>query len=304
MPELLIPAIVIGAATVLGNVINAVSNKFTNDKNASAQKEVNATNLDFARQQFEEQKYLNRNQYQLAAADMEAAGINPAMAAGGVSLTAGSYSSNQEAVTANPYSIDTSAISDFASTVLSNYTNKRIAKGNNETQVKVAEINAESQEKMNADRIASEERIAAEDRASRATISANQLTNQKAISDNSLSLQEKIAKANALRDDYLARSKVYNDKITAERMIQDIYGQQIANEDKVRDLYERFRDGKRVDSGSELGVLLTAIQSVVGMTAGELENWIRGQTWEQFRSWYLNSSNITRNPEDFSSWSD
>lgn len=305
MDPITIAGISVAAATVIGNIINAGSNRRTNRKNASTQETVNASNLAFAREQFNEQKYLNRNQYQLAAADMQAAGINPAMASGGVSLTSGSYASNQEAPTANPYVADFSPISDIASTIMSNYTNKSIAKGNNETQVQVAKINAKSQEKMNADRIASDERIANADRASREGISAKQLANQKAISDSSLSLQEKIAKANALREDYLARSSVDAQKVTIEKMVQEIYGKQVANEHNLLELYRTFRNGGKVDFGSsELGMLATAILELSNRTLSEFEMWIKGQSFADFKKWYLDNSVAHREPQNFSSWSD
>ena len=65
------------------------------DKQISAQKDVNKTNLDFAKEQFEYQKYLNKNQYKIHASDAQSAGINPIAMSGG-SLATGSFSAGTE----------------------------------------------------------------------------------------------------------------------------------------------------------------------------------------------------------------
>lgn len=140
-------AALIGGASVLSNGVNALLNKFNNDRNSAIQDSINQANLEFANKQFEEQKYLNRNQVQLTASDMQKAGINPVMASGGASLSAGSYQSNQQANQLNPYQIDSSAIQTMAQLYMQQEqldSQKKIASENNETNLEIAKINAEA----------------------------------------------------------------------------------------------------------------------------------------------------------------
>ena len=91
---------IIGAVT--GNPIplmvkttNAFGDKFgiksDTDKTNEANAKINQTNLDFQKEQFQYQKYLNNNQIQIQSADAQKAGINP-LAMNGGSLSAGNYS--------------------------------------------------------------------------------------------------------------------------------------------------------------------------------------------------------------------
>lgn len=99
-------------------------------------KDINAQNLDFAREQFQYQKYLNNNQFQIQSADAQKAGINPlAMTAG--SLNGGSYSNSSNPM-ASVYNGELgSLITQFA-----NIANQReMNKKTNETNASIAEAN-------------------------------------------------------------------------------------------------------------------------------------------------------------------
>ena len=65
--------------------------KSDTDKTNEANAKINQTNLDFQKEQFQYQKYLNNNQIQIQSADAQKAGINP-LAMNGGSLSAGNYS--------------------------------------------------------------------------------------------------------------------------------------------------------------------------------------------------------------------
>lgn len=131
-------ALISGAATALNGGLSYLNNLYNRD--------LNEKNLDFAREQFEYQKHLNQNQYQIAAADMEKAGINPAMAAGGVNLSSGSYSSGTSNTVAPQ--IDISPLISLAQTKMTNETQKQVADTQAESNQKVAETQAESNQKI------------------------------------------------------------------------------------------------------------------------------------------------------------
>lgn len=110
-------------ASVVGNIWNAYQGKKTSDRNYNIQKE-----------QLEYQKYLNNNQIQMQVADAEKAGINPLAMNGTQSLQSGSYSNVQQS------SIDTSALSSIAQTIIQNKNAKEIAEEQARNQKEIAEI--------------------------------------------------------------------------------------------------------------------------------------------------------------------
>lgn len=84
-----IPAVVTG-------LINGFFGWKSNSDNRKQSEKLNAQNLAFQREQFEYQKYLNENQFQLMSRDAAKAGINPlAMTGGNVSSSSFSGSSAQ-----------------------------------------------------------------------------------------------------------------------------------------------------------------------------------------------------------------
>lgn len=92
--------IVSAGASLVGSLVQTKHNDHWNQKN-----------LDFQKEQFQYQKYLNNNQTQIQAADAQKAGINP-LAMNGGSLTSGSYS-NVSSPMDNPLSGFSSAILDY-----------------------------------------------------------------------------------------------------------------------------------------------------------------------------------------------
>lgn len=109
---------VLGIGTVIGSLLNYNTQQLNrqqvekwNEINRIDQLQENSWQHANADRQFKEQKYLNRNQVQLQASDMQKAGMNPAMAMGVGSLSSGSYSSNSQAPQGNPYLVDDNALS-------------------------------------------------------------------------------------------------------------------------------------------------------------------------------------------------
>lgn len=124
-PELAVHCSVIVAAAILG-AASLAAGIYSAYKNSEATKEANEKNLDFQKQQFNYQKYLNQNQYQLQAADAMRAGINPIAMSGG-SLQSGSFNANQQAA---DYSSIGDSVQGLASTLLSGEISRDI---NNDT---------------------------------------------------------------------------------------------------------------------------------------------------------------------------
>lgn len=108
----------LGLAAVPGlvsGVINGLFGLKANKDNREQAEELNSKNLAFQREQFEYQKYLNQNQYQMMAQDAAKAGINPlAMSGGNVSSSSFSGSSAQ----GNQTPINVGDIGSFLSPVL------------------------------------------------------------------------------------------------------------------------------------------------------------------------------------------
>lgn len=165
---IIIAAGIAAAATVGAGIANYLSNKKTNEENVAAQKEVNAQNLAFQEKQFQEQSFLNRNQHQITASDMQKAGLNP-LTMNGVSLTSGNFNSTAQAPNVNPYMIDSSGISNIASAYMQSKTQKDInqdtlsaqkemAAERNQTDLEIARLQSDTQQNIATQRITEESR--------------------------------------------------------------------------------------------------------------------------------------------------
>lgn len=139
---------VLDIANTVGSII---SNKHANDTNA----EINQKNLDFQREQFNYQKYLNNNQTQIQAADAQAAGINP-LAMNGGSLSGGSYSN-----ASNPMkSVFEGDLGSLYTELAKIKNQKSISDDRNATDEYIAELNADTSRTNTIMKILSDEKIA------------------------------------------------------------------------------------------------------------------------------------------------
>lgn len=199
--------ITLGTATLLGAAIagasalgSGISNYVTNKKNLDSSDYWNQKNFEFSQQQFEYQKHLNANQYQIQAADMAKVGFNPAMASG-ANLTSGSYSSGANHG-ANQQSLDFSPISSIANTIINNASQREINKDTNENQQsitdknnatskEVAEISADASMHNSDNQV----KIAEENRKSQELIAANKIKSDQSIADKNLSESIRSSKA-------------------------------------------------------------------------------------------------------------
>ena len=85
----------------IGGIVGGVGSAIGGILGANSQKDANSANLDFARQQFEYQKELHKNQLQWRVEDAKKAGLHPMAALG---LQSSSFSPVSSNVQANDYS--------------------------------------------------------------------------------------------------------------------------------------------------------------------------------------------------------
>lgn len=142
----------IGATGMLGSTVGSIiSNRNTNKANAK----INDKNLDFAKEQFQYQKYLNNNQFQIQSADAQKAGINPlAMTAG--SLNGGSYSNASHPME----SVYNGELAPLIAQFANMKNQKDMSKEKNDSDEKIANLNAKNQKDIAILKILSDEKIA------------------------------------------------------------------------------------------------------------------------------------------------
>lgn len=155
----------LGATSYLAQSILGDNQDSDIDKQIKSTEAINAKNEAFAREQFEYQKYLNKNQISIQASDASRAGINPiAMHSG--SLSSGSFNLNQQTP---DYSVGakTSLVGTIIGSLINSATSSRNTSSTNKTSKDVADINAsveksriESNEKLEEKRLNNEMQIA------------------------------------------------------------------------------------------------------------------------------------------------
>lgn len=167
----------LSTAVALGDTIGSI---WSRERANKMNKEINEQNLDFSREQFQYQKYLNNNQFQIQSADAQKAGINPlAMTAG--SLHGGSYSNSSNPMESVYDGQLGSLMAQFAS--LANQ--KQISDDRNKTDEKIADLNASNSRVIAILKVLSDK-----------DISDNLNKNQMDMLIKKLASEEKIAGAN------------------------------------------------------------------------------------------------------------
>lgn len=143
---------VLSSALALGNTVGSI---WSQERANKMNKDINKQNLDFAREQFQYQKYLNNNQFQIQSADAQKAGINPlAMTAG--SLNGGSYSNSS-----NPMqSVFNGELGPIIAQFASLANQKQISDDKNKTDEKIASLNATNSKDIAILKILSDKEIA------------------------------------------------------------------------------------------------------------------------------------------------
>lgn len=167
----------LSTALALGNTFGSI---WSQERANKLNKDINKQNLDFAREQFQYQKYLNNNQFQIQSADAQKAGINP-LAMNSGSLNGGSYSNSTNPMESVYNGQLGSLISEFASLA----TQKQISDDRNSTDEKIADLNATNSKDIAILKILSDKDIA-----------DNLNENQKNMLIMKLASEEKIASGN------------------------------------------------------------------------------------------------------------
>lgn len=193
----------IGATGMLGSTIGSIiSQNNTNKANAK----INDKNLDFAKEQFQYQKYLNNNQFQIQSSDAQKAGINPlAMTAG--SLNGGSYSNASHPMESVYNGELGSLIAQFA-----NMKNQKdISQDRNDSDEKIANLNAKNQKDIAILKILSDEKIAKNLNENQMNMLLAELSSKEGIASDRLAEDKRHNKAIEGIQDKLAESqKVLN----------------------------------------------------------------------------------------------
>lgn len=173
-------SVISAVGTIGGTIGNAIGTVISNKQTNKSNQKINEKNLDFAREQFQYQKYLNNNQFQIQSADAQKAGINPlAMTAG--SLNGGSYSNASHPMESVYNGELGSLVAEFANIA----NQKQMNKESNDTSKEIASLNADNSKDIAILKILSDEKIA-----------RNLNQNQKEMLLAELSSKEKIASAN------------------------------------------------------------------------------------------------------------
>lgn len=155
----------LGVTSHLAEAILGQDEESDIDKQIKSTEAINAKNEAFAREQFEYQKYLNKNQISIQAADASRAGINPIALHSG-SLSSGSFNLNQQTP---DYSVGArtslagtliGSLAQVIATRMSNKTSSSNTESNNKTAKDIANMNNSSAEKINQDKLKTEEYIA------------------------------------------------------------------------------------------------------------------------------------------------
>lgn len=232
----------IGGA-VLGGAVAAFGSWLSSKKSSQSAKDINKQNLAFQKQQFEYQKYLNNNQFQIMASDAQKAGINPiAMSGGNVqsssfsgSSAEGDYSGIANASGMIGSSLINSSMNLYAQHKQqevdkelasdSNATQKSIADSNNATAVRIEQIKQAGENQRNAAVIAVREK---------------ELQNLKKISDDKIASEKELAeKQRALQEALNFWNSVSRDEQEKEKLKQA--QQQIDNLEKERNFDRKMR---------------------------------------------------------------
>jgi hypothetical protein len=225
-----------GGTSLVGSILNYKSQEKANEINERASDRAN----DFAEKQFAYNQYVNSNKYQIETADMQAAGLNPAMASGNGSTSSLSYQS-PNVVAPN---VDLSGISNFISDAYLQYkqlkSNEQVSEASNDTALQVADMNA-------------------------------QVNREKAQQEYNLALKEhelryKQAKSDSQRQDALAEAEI-------NKMYSDFDKSEADRYSLLRETWERIMSGGT--AVSDYGKMAQDISRLFNMSVGEVSSAIK-----------------------------
>lgn len=200
------PTWITAIASGLGSIGSTIGSIISQDRTNKVNAKINKKNLDFAREQFQYQKYLNNNQFQIQSADAQEAGINPlAMNAG--SLSGGSYSNSSNPMESVYNGELGSLITQFANIA----NQKQMSDEKNKTDEKIADLNASNSKDIAILKILSDENIAKNLNENQMNMLLAKLSSEEGIASGKLAENKRHNKAIEEIQDKLAESqKVLN----------------------------------------------------------------------------------------------
>lgn len=217
----------IAVAGIAVSVISSIYNGYQQSK-------ANEINQENHEKQFEYQQKLNNNQYQMMAADMQKAGINPALA----SSTGGSLSySSQNSNTQVGATLDTSSMSNIASTIISH-------KMNEDMQTKLQEKQLQAEKDIADDRNATDEYIAELQAGTNAEIARMDIQSRETLAENANKLTEKLEGMRIANE----KSKIDNENSYRNKMkqleeVESLYKNALLESQK-KQVEEQIKDAK------------------------------------------------------------
>lgn len=276
-----IKAGILGGSSMLSSLGNYFATKETNKANAK----MNDKNLDFQREQFNYQKYLNNNQFQIQSADAQKSGINPlAMTVG--SLNGGSYSNAS-------HPMETPQLGDLSNVVsrfLEMQTQKEISDKANETNASIADANNKNSKDIAILKVLSDEKIA--DNLNKAQLDrlVRSLSSQEKIASWTVSEQKRHNTATESLQGKLVDSQVvlnnsqasYNDKKIALEAVNsqlDNYIKEVKNE---RDKQELENSRKQLEADirdkkwKHAKIVIDGILGVLGIASNVASDMLPG----------------------------
>lgn len=259
-----------GAILDIGNTVGSIiSNKNANDTNA----EINEKNLEFQREQFNYQKYLNNNQTQIQAADFQKAGINPLAMSGG-SLSSGSYSNSS-----NPMkSVFEGGLGSLYTELAKIKNQKSISDDRNKTDEYIAELNAQTSWNNTILKILSDEKIANNLNQTQKEMLITRLTSEEKIASDNLNetsrhnkqmekIQGIVAKSqetlnNATKTHYEKIDSVKALDSQLERYIKDNQDKRLNEDLKIKQ--EQLRQAIKENNIKLAQVIINGINDLLG----------------------------------------
>lgn len=194
----------------LASSADVIGSIWSKERTNKMNKEINEKNLDFAKEQFQYQKYLNNNQFQIQSADAQKAGINPlAMTAG--SLNGGSYSNSSNPMESVYNGGLGSLIAEFANIA----NQKEMNSKTNETNKTITDANNQNQKDIAILKILADKDIATELNEHQKDMLLAELSSKEKIASNELAEKERHNKAIEGIQDKLAESQKVLDSATA-----------------------------------------------------------------------------------------
>lgn len=254
----------------IGNTVGSI---ISQDMTNKANSKINEKNLDFQREQFNYQKYLNNNQIQIQAADAQKAGINPLAMSGG-SLSSGSYSNSS-----NPMqSVFNGGLGSLYTELAKIKNQKSISDDRNDTDEYIAELNAQTSRDNTILKILSDEKIANNLNETQKDMLILRLTSEEKIASGNLSETIRHNKEMERVQDIVAESqktlndatKTHYEKIDSiqaldsqlERFIKANQDKRLSEELKIKQ--GQLREAIRDNNTKRAKVIIDGINDLLG----------------------------------------